>query len=318
MADGERHINKYSPDPLIADNRLYFLSPTGDVPVELVAAVMNSSVVALMTELTGRVTLGDGALELKIEDARDYLRIPDVRKFDAAQHGQIQDAFKPLLARPVGPVREEIGKPDRRQLDAAVLAALGLDPNRWLPAIYDGLLTLVSERVGLGRQRGQTRRARPQKAANRVADEVLSDLLPDGPQRFPDDFLSPAAKQGRFREIPLPDKPLRYRGYFFGGEELSADDGEILRVANKFEVRYVLYAQANGQPAARLPGKPIEISRAVADYTKYLRELRGQLQQAYYARSLDRGAAERFVTDAWRKLGLPDVPEQADGGAKLC
>jgi hypothetical protein len=317
-AYGDRHIHKYSEKPLIADKRLYFLSPVENTPYELVAAVMNCSLTAFMTELAGRVTLGDGALELTVEDAADGLRIPDVRNFDAAQRSAIRTAFKPLLARPIGSVHEEVGKADRRQLDAAVLRAMGLDPQHWLPLIHDGLTTLVSERAGLGRQRGQTRRARPQKAANRVADEVLSDLLPDGPQRFPDDFLSPAAKQGGFREIPLPHKPLRHRGHFFGGEELSAEDGEILRVANKFEVRYVLYAQANGQPIARLPEKPIELSRAVADYTKYLRELRGQLQQAYYARSLDRGAAERFVTDAWRKLGLPDVPEQADGGAKLC
>lgn len=309
-AYGDRHIHKYSETPLIADKRLYFLSPGEGIPHELVAAVMNCSLTAFMTELAGRVTLGDGALELTVEDAADSLRIPDVHKFNAKQCAQIQEAFKPLLARPIGPVREEIGKPDRRALDAAVLRAMGLDPDRWLPAIYDGLLTLVSERVSLGRQRGQTRKARPQKAANRIAEEVLSDLLPAGPQHFPDDFLSPAARRGSFREIPLPDKPLRYRGHFFGGEELSADDSEIVKVANKFEARYVLYAQVNGQSVARLPEKPIEVSRAVADYTRYLRQLREQLQQAYFARTLDRGAAERFVVEAWRKLGLPDVLEQ--------
>ena len=233
-----------------------------------------------------------------------------MRKFDATQQREIQEAFKPLLARPIGSVREEIGKSDRRMLDAAVLRAMGLDPDRWLPAIYDGLATLVSERVGLSQQRGQTRsKSKPGRAAVRVAEEVLSDLLPDGPQRFPDAFLSPAAKQGGFREITLPVQPLRHAGHLWGREELTTADGEVLHVANKFEARYVLYAQANGQLVARLPEKPIEISRAVADYTKYLRELRGQLQQAYFARTLDRGAAERFVIDAWRTLGLPDMME---------
>ena len=59
------------PEPLIADNRLYFLSPVDGLHVELVAAVMNSSLAAFMTELAGRVTLGDGALELTVEDAAD-------------------------------------------------------------------------------------------------------------------------------------------------------------------------------------------------------------------------------------------------------
>ncbi len=309
-AYGERHIHKYSDKPLIADKRLYFLSPVEQVPHDLMAAIMNCSVTAFMTELSGRVSLGDGALELTVEDAADGLRVPDVRKFDTQQRGQIQEAFKPLLARPIGPVREEIGRPDRRKLDAAVLRGLGLDPDRWLTAIYEGLTMLVSERVGLGRQRGQTRKARPQKAANRVAEEVLDDLVPDGPQHFPDAFLSPAAKRGSFREIPLPAQPLRHVGHLWGKEELTTADGETLHVANKFEARYVLYAQANGKKVACLPEKPIEVSRAVADYSKYLRDLRGQLQQAYYARSLDRGAAERFAVEAWRKLGLPDIAEE--------
>lgn len=309
MAYGDRHLCAYSETPLVADNRLYFLSPVEEVSAKLIAAVLNSSIVAIFTELTSRVTLGDGALELKVEDASNYLRIPDVRKFDAQQRGEIQAAFQPLLTRPIGSVHEEVGKADRRALDAAVLRGLGLDPGHWLPLIYEGLTALVSERTGLGRQRGQTRKARPQKAANRVAEEVLGDHLPNGPQRFPDDFLSPAARQGAFREIPLPGKPLRHRGHFWGGEELSADDGEVLQVANKFEVRYVLYAQANGHSIARLPEKPIETSRAVADYARYLRELRGRLQQAYFARTLDRSAADRFVADVWRKFGLPDVVE---------
>ncbi len=187
---------------------------------------------------------------------------------------------------------------------------MGLDPDRWLTAIYDGLTTLVSERVGLGRQRCQTRgKSKSGRAAGRVAEDVLGDLLPEGPQRFPDAFLSPAARRGSFREIPLPAQPLRHVGHLWGKEELTTADGETLHVANKFEARYVLYAQANGQRVARLPEKPIEVSRTVADYGKYLRDLRGQLHQAYFARTLDRGAAERFVVEAWRKLGLPDLPD---------
>ena len=102
----------------------------------------------------------------------------------------------------------------------------------------------------VGRQRGQTRKAKPARAASRVAEEVLSDLLPDGPQRFPDAFLSPAAEQGGFREIILPVQPLRHAGHLWGREELTTADGEVLHVANKFEARYVLYAQANGQLVA--------------------------------------------------------------------
>ncbi|MEN4101117.1 MAG: N-6 DNA methylase, partial [Anaerolineaceae bacterium] len=139
---GDRHIQKYSTTTLISDNRLYFLS-VDNQDAEVMAAIMNSSIVALFTELSGRLTLGDGALELSVEDARDYLCVPDIRGFDHASREAITAAFHPLLKRPIGNVFEEITKPDRQALDQAVFSAMGQDPEAWLPRIYDGLTTLV-------------------------------------------------------------------------------------------------------------------------------------------------------------------------------
>ena len=311
QAYGDRHIQRYSPTPLVADARLYYLSPADEQDVEVISAVLNSSLVAFFTELVGRVTLGDGALELKVEDARDYLHVPDVRQFDEADRQAIVDAFQPLLARSIGSIFDEVQQPDRQALDGAVLRAMGLDPDRWLPRLYDGLTTLVRERVQLGHMRGKARRSRPQRAANRVAQEVLQDLLPhpQGPARFPDDFFSPAARTGDFREIPLPSAPLRYAGPHFGQEQLITEDGQTLTVSNKFEVRYLLFAQASGQKVARLPEKPVEISRTVNNYVQYLRDLWGRLHGAYLTRTLDQAAAERFVGEAWRKFNLPEVEE---------
>lgn len=310
-AYGDRHIHKYSDEPLIADKRLYFLSPVEGVPRDLVAAVINASLTAFFTELAGRVTMGDGALELTVQDASDYLLVPDVRHFDAAERQAIVDAFQPLLERPIKSVFNELKQPDRRTLDEAVLRAMDLDPDCWLPRLYDGLRTLVRERVQLGQMRGQARRSRPKRAANRVAQEVLQDLnlLPDGPARFPDAFLSPAARDGAFRGIPLPEAPLRYVGPHFGKEQLTTADGEVLTLANKFEVRYVLFAQAAGRHVARLPEQPVEIARTVNNYVQYLRDLRERLYDIYFKRTLDQAAAERFVDEAWDRFSLPQLEE---------
>jgi len=308
MAYGERHINKYSPSPMIADNRLYFLSPKENISPEIVAALLNSSLVAFFTETTGRVTLGDGALELKIEDARDYLLVPDPRKFDATSQQAIRVAFQPLLQRPIGSVLDEIQRADRLALDQAVLSGIGLDPAVWLPRLYEGLATLVSERIELGKKRSQSRKSKGQKAAGRVADDVLGDVLPDGVQRFPDDFLTPAARAS-LREIPLPEKPIQHKGSFFGKEELSDENGVKIMLNNMFEVRYVLYAQVNGGRAIHIPQKMVEVTRAVNEYSRYLRDLRLRLYEAYFRRTLDQTAANRFVEETWRKLKLPIIQE---------
>ena len=307
-AYGDRHIHKFSTEPLIADKRLYFLSPADGIDDEIVAAVMNSSLTAFLTETAGRVSMGDGALELTVEDARDYLFVPDPRKFDDDNQQAIRAAFQPLLQRPIGSVLDEIQRTDRQALDRAVLSAVGLNPDEWLSRLYDGLSVLVRERIELGKKRSQSRSSRGQKAAGRVSEDVLSDLLPDGPQRFPDDFLTPAARAS-LREIPLPEKPIQHKGSFFGKEELSDESGAKIMLNNMFEVRYVLYAQANGARVIHIPEKMVEVTRAVNEYVKYLRDLRQRLYEAYFRRSLDQTAANRFVEETWRKLKLPAMIE---------
>lgn len=55
-------------------------------------------------------------------------------------------------------------------------------------------------------------------------------------------------KRGRFTEIELPDAPLRHAGHLFGKEEPVADDGFTYHAKNRFEARYLIYAQQAGHP----------------------------------------------------------------------
>lgn len=265
---------------------------------------MNSSVVAFLTELAGRVTLGDGVLELTVEEARDYLLVPDVRQFNMVARQAIITAFQPLLKRSIGSVFEEVKRQDRQALDKAVLQAMGLDPRDWLPRLYDGLTTLVRERMELGRMRSKARKSKSARAVNQVADKVLADVLPDGPRRFPDDFWSSAARQGRFSEVALPQSSLRYAGHMFGREEVMAEGGFHYQAHSKAEAKYLIYAQTAGQEVARLPAQPVEVSRTVANYEQYVRQTRDALYETYYHRTLDQKAASRFVTRAMQQLGL--------------
>lgn len=303
QAYGDRHIQRYCGEPIIPDTRLYYLSPDRNI-AEMISAVLNTSIVALLTELAGRVTLGDGVLELKVEDARDYLYIPDVRMFDNVSKNAILKAFQPILNRPIGNVFEEVTKSDRQELDRAVLDAMGLKAKEWLPQIYEGLTTLVHERTHLGQMRGQTRKSKPQKAARRVADDVLYDVIPNGPMRFPGEFLSPLAQTGPFHDISLP---VQYIGPMMGKEELRAQDGHQFTLANKYEVRFLLFCQASGHSVAHIPNQTVEVSRTVNNYIQYLRDLRDRLHQTYFKRTFDQVASDRFVEDTWRKYNLPDL-----------
>ena len=46
-------------------------------------------------------------------------------------------------------------------------------------------------------------------------------------------------------------------------------------------------------------------ARTVNGYKKHLRNLRAQLCEAYFRRTMDQTQAERLTSEAWRKLALP-------------
>ncbi len=306
-AIGTRHVHRFCDSPLIPDKRLYFLEGSG-VDNKVLAALMNSSVVSLMTELTGRVTMGDGALELTVEDARDYLVVPDLRKVSAAHKEAIKLAFQTLCQREISSVFNEVKQKDRQALDSAILTAIGLDPKKYLKPIYEALCELVQERIDLGEQRGKMRKtkARKAKAEKESFQEVLDEVLPEGPKRFPDDFLSVNAAKGERIEVPLPDAKLRL-DFSPMVVSLYLDKRVFRYVKNPPEGKFIIYCQHAGHSVARLPAKPVEVSRTVANYEGYLRDLRRTLYEAYYRRTLDIAVAERLTQAAFDRFKLPTV-----------
>ena len=306
-AYGDRHIQRFSPAPLVPDNRLYFLGPTDGIKAEELAAVTNCSLTSLLVEVCGRVSMGDGALELTVEDARDYLVVPKIQEFAAKDRQAIVKAFRKLLDRPIASIPAELEKPDRQELDKAVLKAIGL-PLKMLEDIYDGLRTLVHERVQLGKMRSKAKRSRPARALERVSQDVIDDLLPNGPRRFPDDFLTPSAKRGPFveHEIPVGKLEAHLTPLF---SHITGDAGFSLQLKTPFEAKFLLYAHRSGHTKVRMPEAAVEISRAVKNYEIYLRELKEAFYTAYYKRTLDQQAATRLTAQAFDTLGVPIPPE---------
>ena len=305
----DRHFQRYSKKPVIADQRLYFLSPIAKLSDELLAAVLNSSVTALCTEVFGRVTLGEGALELAVEDARDYLLVPDIRKITAAQKKSITAAFGKLCARPIGKVFEEVKQKDRQALDASVLSAIGFDPKKYLQPIYDGLCELVRERIELGQMRGKARKTKARKigAEKRILQDVLTEELPNGPHRFPEDFFSDTAKADSKTDIELPGKELVLDTGGFIPALYAKDKSWSRTVKSPAEGKFLLYAQQAGHKVAQVPSKPVEVGRTVADFENYLRGLRKRLYEAFYRRTLDARIAATLTQSVFDKFRLPKV-----------
>jgi hypothetical protein len=307
-AFGDRHMHRFCRTPVIADKRLYFLVPAREIEDLFLAAVMNSSVTALSTEVIGRVTMGDGVLELTVEEANDYLVVPDLRKVSATQKVAIVSAFESLCKRKIGNVFDEVKEQDRQALDAAILNAIGLDPKKYLKPIYEALCELVQERISLGEQRGKMRKTKARKtnAEKENFQEVLDEILPEGPKRFPEDFLSADAAKGERVEVALPQTPLRlavspmYVAVYAGMSQFR-------QVKYPAEGKFIIYCQQAGQSVAQMPSRTVEVTRTVANYEDYLRDLRKALYDALYRRTLDVSIAARLTQAAFDRFKLPVV-----------
>ncbi len=149
----DTHLHRLLDADAAVDQRLYGVTPMdpGDTP--LLAALLNTSVTALMLEVVGVTSLGEGALDLPVTIARQRLAVPDPAALAATARAQILRAFEPLSRRPVLPIWREVEQPDRRRLDRAVVTALELDAETVLPQLYEGLVTLTRERLTLAKKR---------------------------------------------------------------------------------------------------------------------------------------------------------------------
>ncbi len=149
----DTHLHRLMDRPVALDQRLYGVRPLHDLNEALVAAALNSSFVALMAEIVGSVSLGEGALDMPVTTVQQRLLIPDLEQLGTRHRRSITDAFATLARRPIQPVEREVLQSDRRALDEALCRALDLDPAQTLPALYEGLCELTRERLDLAARR---------------------------------------------------------------------------------------------------------------------------------------------------------------------
>ena len=82
---------------------------------------------ALFLEILGRTSLGLGALDFAIYEARS-VPVVDPRKLDIETSDRLKSAYRDLVRRDPLPVNKEVASPDKQALDAIVFDVLGLSP----------------------------------------------------------------------------------------------------------------------------------------------------------------------------------------------
>jgi len=137
------HRAYYNPQMLIGADAFYRLYPFDDSKTLPLAAILNSTYMALWKEILGAVGYGLGVLGTRMDS---MLRVPIPILNDSGFCQQLTEAFKTLAFRIIGPIEHERAQLDRRALDDLVFCCFGLSTQE-RDAVYEAVINLVEARL---------------------------------------------------------------------------------------------------------------------------------------------------------------------------
>ena len=113
--------------------------------IQFANAIANSTLLILVSEIYGRVNLGDGLLTTYGPEILcfDFIS-PD--QIDTQSGENLRQAFELMKQRQILPIFDEIHQPDRRALDAIIFDILNLTSGE-RDAVYEGVIHLVEVRL---------------------------------------------------------------------------------------------------------------------------------------------------------------------------
>ncbi len=120
-----RHLVPLNPAGFPVNDNLLGVTPKPGIDLRLVAAILNSHVVALIKHAHGRQR-NEGMLKTQAVDLK-RMPIPDPRRAAPGDARRLTEIFDALCRRPTGTVPRECARPDRRRLDEATLRLLSFD-----------------------------------------------------------------------------------------------------------------------------------------------------------------------------------------------
>ncbi len=119
-----RHFAPLLAGDLAVDQQIYQIYLADYLPLEAIAALLNSAWFALQVEIRGRVSFGKGLLWLAAYELEE-VQLPDPRQLNEEQVQRLEKAFLDLAGRPLVGSLEELARPDRQALDEVVFDLLG-------------------------------------------------------------------------------------------------------------------------------------------------------------------------------------------------
>ncbi len=302
MVNNDRYLVFINECKVYADHNLFELN-INKANVALVAALLNSSFIALNRELISRINLGDGATKTEGVDWSNNILIPNPDSFTKKQIEQILKYFNALVNRTILEINSEVLQPDRIAFDSAILKAMGLDPKIYLQPIYDGLCQLVEERLSLPKMRKKIANGKLESGYKEAKRQVEVDVLNDGLKKFPEAFIE-GIPPSKLDYVNNTGTPMRIGHHFFGKYEIIDETGKKIYDADGLDMaRYIICAFKKNEFMIDIPKNSKDITKAVNSYQRYIKSMFEKLYERAYTATNDHKVASRLALELLREYG---------------
>lgn len=274
--------------------------------------LLNSTLFFLFLESNTRVNLGDGLLDVAVYEM-EGTSVPKSNLFEKEELKEIKKLFNKIAKRNIKSIHQEVKMKDRKAFDSAILKALGLDPDEYLPRIYEGLCQMVKERLELPKMRKKQKQQAQDYAHDQVKASVIRDCLPNGVKQFPEGFFNPATKNGDqitsfsdldFDEYTHTGKPLIIKE-FFGEYEVEDTGGtKIFQADSKAQAEYAQILSKPKRYQLKIPKQDAYAGDMVSCYREYVKELYENLEANAQTKLHDWSKAEKMAEEILKEYGL--------------
>ena len=311
-----RHIVTFNDENLPINCRLYAIKAHANVDPKVLAAILNSTLVAWFKEIYGRVVGREGNTDTMVFETKQML-VVDPLQISPNVAGRLRTALDKLMQRPalpIYPMGAELEQADRVELDDAVFAALGVnDPTeqqQWREQVYDELKRLYKRKRELEEiameNRIKAARTKRTASARTLAKEIWREMDKSAFRRFPDDFVLPGTATERFR---LPEGEVQVgRELFTGAGALGVGyimiGDDLIFAGSMVKAEFIQAWQEAGNTGTVHVPEDDEVCQQVLDaYQQYREEIQEDILRWAKSRTADERLQMGVISLLWRYIG---------------
>jgi hypothetical protein len=320
---------------------LYDIHLPDEVDTHAMAGILNSSWVVLSKFQYGRPVGVEGNLKTEVVDV-NMMRVPDPRRADGGALERVREAFRKLKGRKAlqflsarrmremawrqaGKEAEleklsdlcELDMADRRELDDAVLAMLGVASAKRRKEKIDALYRYLREFFERTRQKEEKAILNKNKARRRgktdpaeLAAQIYQELAEDRGEflrRYDPDFLDKTRPFDTY-EIPPEGVPVPYRDMFVPHSVrfIKGKKTQIALLRTQSPIQddlIVLICRSGFRGLVRIPHEENECRRVLGAYEGFIGKRDNLLRRLIEERSADEDL-QRMIYDALLPLVL--------------